>query len=149
MNPGTSGPNIVVSSVFDGGAYQVRPGQRVMFQKGSLHEVVDQEKETCGCPPSEPIGNEFPLAQSMGLAPAPKVPPAPAVNPQAQAQAQNVPPLIYKSAEHVPSAVIPPQPPPTPVKVVAVAAKPPAPAKKRGFFSNVGHFFRRAFGAEE
>ena len=68
-NSGVNGPYVVVSSVFEGGAYRVQPGQRVMFQHGSLHEVVDQEKESCGCPPSAPKGNEFPLAQSMGLAP--------------------------------------------------------------------------------
>ena len=45
-----------------------------MFQHGSLREVVDQEKESCGCPPapSETKGNDFPLAQSEGLAPAPR-----------------------------------------------------------------------------
>jgi hypothetical protein len=149
-NSGANGPYIVVSSVFEGGAYRVQPGQRVMFQHGSLHSVNDQEKEPCGCPPSEPTGNEFPLAQSMGLAPAPKIDPVP-VNAQAQVQAQNVPPLVYKSAEHVPTAEIPPQPPPRPVQVAAVtpAHKPPAHVKKRGFFSGVGHFFRRVFGAEE
>jgi len=31
--------------------------------------VVDQEQEPCGCPPDAPVGNEFPLAQSEGLAP--------------------------------------------------------------------------------
>ena len=77
---GANAPYVLVSSVFDGGAYRVQPGQRVMFQHGSLHEVVDQEKESCGCPPAEPKGNEFPLAQSEGLAPLPK----PAPEPEAQ-----------------------------------------------------------------
>ena len=39
-NPGAHAPYVVVSSVFDGGAYRVQPGQRVMFQHGSLSEVV-------------------------------------------------------------------------------------------------------------
>lgn len=149
-NPDANGPYILVSSVFEGGAYRVQPGQRVMFQHGSLHEVNDQEKEPCGCPPSQPNGNEFPLAQSMGLAPAPQTPP-PAVNAQAQAQAQNVPPLVYQSAEHVPAAAIPTRPSPAPVNAVAVAPgpKPSVHAKRRGFFSGVGHFFRRIFGAED
>jgi hypothetical protein len=148
-NSSANGPYIVVSSVFEGGAYRVQPGQRVMFQHGSLHEVVDQEKEPCGCPPSAPIGNDFPLAQSMGLAPAPGVPPAP-VNAQAEAQGQSVPPLVYQSAEHVPTAAISAQPAPAPVRVVEVASapKPAVTGKKRGFFSSVGHFFRRVFGAE-
>jgi hypothetical protein len=74
-NAGADAPYVLVSSVFDGGAYRVQPGQRVMFQHGSLHEVVDQEKEPCGCPPDAPKGNEFPLAASEGLTaqPAPVV----------------------------------------------------------------------------
>ena len=63
-NAGANAPYVLVSSVFDGGAYRVQPGQRVMFQHGSLHEVVDQEKESCGCPPAQAKGNEFPVAQS-------------------------------------------------------------------------------------
>jgi len=71
-NAGANAPYVVVSSVFDGGAYRVQPASGVMFQHGSLHEVVDQEKEPCGCPPPvAPQGNEFPLAQSEGLAPLP------------------------------------------------------------------------------
>ncbi len=150
-NSGVNGPYVLVSSLFEGGAYRVQPGQRVMFQHGSLREVVDQEKEPCGCPTSEPSGNEFPLAQSMGLAPAPKVAPAPAVNSETQSQAQNVPPLVYQSAEKTPVASIPAQPAANPVVTATrtQAAKPPAPTKKRGFFGSVGHFFRRLFGAEE
>jgi hypothetical protein len=150
-NSGVNGPYVVVSSVFDGGVYRVQPGQRVMFQHGSLHEVVDQEKESCGCPPSSQKNNEFPVAQSMGLAPPPKVPPAPAVNSRAQAQAQNVPLLVYQSAEKVPVASIPSQAAPIPINVAsAPPAKPkPTAEKKRGFFGKVGHFFRRIFGAEE
>jgi hypothetical protein len=150
-NSGANGPYIVVSSVFEGGAYRVQPGQRVMFQHGSLHEVVDQEKEPCGCPPSEVKGNEFPIAQSMGLAPAPKVAPAPAVNTEAQSQAQNVPPLVHQAKEQVPVAEIPSGTTPTPITGAAVTpAKPEHPAeKKRGFFGSLGHFFRRIFGAED
>src|SRR5580693_1802878 len=49
-NSGADAPYVLVTSVFDGGAYRVQPGQRVMFQHGSLEAVVDQEKEPCGCP---------------------------------------------------------------------------------------------------
>src|SRR5580698_1909961 len=68
-NSGTNAPYVVVSSVFDSGLYRVEPGQRVMFEHGDLHTVVDQEKEPCGCPPPGQKANEFPLAQSEGLAP--------------------------------------------------------------------------------
>ena len=51
-NAGVNAPYVLVTSVFDGGNYRVQPGQRVMFEHGSLHEVVDNEKEPCGCPPA-------------------------------------------------------------------------------------------------
>lgn len=150
-NSGTNGPYVVVSGVFEGGAYRVQPGQHVMFQHGSLHEIVDQEKESCGCPPSEPKGNEFPVAQSMGLAPEPKPASVPAVNSAAQTQVQSVPPLVYRSKENTPTSAIPAQPAPSAVTSASLgpATKPNVKAKKRGFFSSVGHFFRRIFGAEE
>ncbi len=49
-NRGANGPYITVSSQLEGGVYRVQPGQHVSFQHGSLREVVDTEKEPCGCP---------------------------------------------------------------------------------------------------
>ena len=137
-NAGVNAPYVLVSSVFDGGAYRVQPGQRVMFQHGSLKEVVDQEKEPCGCPPSEPKGNDFPLAVSEGLAPLPAATPGVARN--GDAQPAPVPPLVYNAADHAPTPVPDAQP--------AAAPSAPAPKKKPGFFAGVGKFFRRLFGAE-
>ena len=37
-NAGANAPYVVVTSVFEGGLYRVQPGQRVMFEHGSLHE---------------------------------------------------------------------------------------------------------------
>jgi hypothetical protein len=48
-NAGANAPYVLVTSVFDGGNFRVQPGQRVMFEHGSLREVVDNEKEPCGC----------------------------------------------------------------------------------------------------
>jgi hypothetical protein len=139
-NAGVNAPYVLVTSVFDGGAYRVQPGQRVMFQHGSLHEVVDQEKEPCGCPPPVPAqGNEFPLGISEGLAPLPAA--APGVPKPGEAQPAPIPPLVYNAAEHAPTPV-PDQP------AAAPPANPPAAKKKPGFFSSVGKFFRRIFGAE-
>jgi len=107
-----------------------------------LQEVVDQEKEPCGCPP--PVAaqsNEFPLAQSEGLAPLAK--PAPAVPSQNPATAPQVEPLVYKSTDNAPQVAQPSAAPPT-----SSASTPPAAKKKPGFFSSVGKFFRRIFGAE-
>lgn len=135
-NPGANAPYVLVTSVFDGGDYHVKAGQRVMFEHGSLREVVDQEKEPCGCPPAPKGGNEFPLAQSEGLAPLPK--PAPGLPNQSAAGTQSIEPLVYKGATQ-PAVTTPP---------ASAAATPPAPNKKPGFFSTVGRFFRRIFGAE-
>jgi len=149
-NSGANAPYVLVTGVFDSGNYRVQPGQRVMFEHGSLHEVVDQEKEPCGCPPAANGGNEFPLAQSEGLAPTPKPAPAVvnqgAVNP-GSAPAQAVEPLVYKSADHTPPASA--ETPPASANPPATAPAPqPAPKKKSGFFGSIGHFFRRIFGAE-
>jgi len=149
-NPGVNAPYVLVTSVFGNGVYRVQPGQRVMFQHGDLHEVVDHEKEPCGCPPpTQPGSNEFPLAQSAGLAPLPTPGPAPA-EPAAHAQLSE--PLVYKSAEPAPQSAAQSTPAPEaqaiPAPATKAAAKPSTEKKKRGFFGRVGRFFRRIFGAD-
>ena len=147
-NAGVSAPYVLVTSVFDGSVYRVQPGQRVMFQHGSLFEVVDQEKEPCGCPePPKPNSNEFPLAQSAGLAPlAPPGPPgkAPDNAPSGATdtfvhkggQVQDDPPVPVKATAHKPAKAVVSQ---TPQETTH---------KKPGFFNRMGHFLRRLFGAE-
>jgi hypothetical protein len=141
-NAGVNAPYVLVTSVFEGGDYRVQGGQRVMFQHGSVHEVVDDEKEPCGCPPPlHPGTNEFPVAQSAGLAPLPK--PAPGVPMNSPAAPQAVEPLVYKSADHTaqPAAET------TPSAATPQPAKPAA-KKKQGHSGRLGRFFRRLFGAE-
>jgi hypothetical protein len=138
-------PYVLVSSVFEGGAYRVQPGQRVMFQHGSLHEVVDQEKEPCGCPPPlHPGTNEFPVAQSEGLAPLPK-PASNAVSLSSE-PAQPIEPLIYKSADHAPQVAA--EAAPLANGSANLAVKPPAVKKKLAFLASFKRFVRRVFGAE-
>jgi len=145
-NPGINAPYVLVTSVFDGGDYRVQPGQRVMFQHGNLHEVVDNEKEPCGCPPSSPpaSANDFPLAQSEGLAPTPA--PAPSHN-TSGAKPQLDEPLVYQSTDRATQAAVIP---PAPSVDESTAQIPIHPAKRRkdNFFTRLGHFFRRIFGAE-
>jgi hypothetical protein len=144
-NSGANAPYVVVTSVFESGLYRVQPGQRVMFQHGSLREVVDQEKEPCGCPPApvEAKGNEFPLAESEGLTPNPP----PAAKPAEGAAAAGA--LVYSGAEHAQQTVAIPPPSNTPAAAPAnPPANPQATKKKPGFFGKVGQFFRRIFGAE-
>jgi len=140
-NAGANAPYVLVTSVFDGGNFRVQPGQRVMFEHGSLREVVDNEKEPCGCPPPlHPGTNEFPVAQSAGLAPLPK--PAPNAVSITSAPPESIAPLVYNSADHAakPAAEATPAP--------SAPATKPAAKKKPGFFGGIGKFFRRLFGAE-
>jgi hypothetical protein len=144
-NVGANAPYVVVSSVFEGGLYRVQPGQRVMFEHGSLQSVVDQEKEPCGCPPpAATASNEFPLAQSEGLAPGTAQAPIVTAPPPPVANASST--LSYNGADHAAQITAPPTAAP------AASATPPpqapAPQKKPGFFGKIGHFFRKIFGAE-
>jgi hypothetical protein len=95
-NRGTQAPMLNVVDQFGEATYELKAGQHVLFEHGSLKEVVDHESSACGCPPeptmsvadalvSSPGGNAgektaaeqhpFPAAVSAGLAP-PTVPPA-------------------------------------------------------------------------
>jgi hypothetical protein len=152
-NPGANAPYVVVSSVFEGGAYRVQPGQRVMFEHGSLNEVVDQEKEPCGCPEeARPGSNDFPLAQSAGLAPLEKpagsAPPPPTQKPQ---QALNEP-LVYSAPAPAPESAPMPSAADNPAPAAAATPAPQpaktASAKKPGFFRSIGRFFKKIFGAD-
>ncbi|TCK71941.1 hypothetical protein [Acidipila rosea] len=170
-NHGANAPYVTVSSQFEGGIYRVQPNQRVLFEHGSLQQVVDNEPEPCGCPASpavsvasagvsgshpaksgQPVGGPsstpadtaFPLAESEGLKPPPPPPSRPVV-PPGTAHAEVQVPLTYNSAVDVP--------PVTPAKVQPPAevsqAAPPAPTVKKqktGFLHHVGHFFARIFG---
>jgi len=53
-NRGANAPYVTVTSQFEGGLYRVQPNQRVLFEHGSLQQVVDNEPESCGCPAPPP-----------------------------------------------------------------------------------------------
>jgi hypothetical protein len=96
-NRGVGAPELAVSDPFGESSYELLPNQRVLFEHGSLHEVVDHESSPCGCPDegmsvvealiasggaAQPAAakaaaeHPFPAAVSEGLAPAPEVPQA-------------------------------------------------------------------------
>ena len=54
-NHGANAPYVTVTSQFEGGVYRVQPNQRVLFEHGSLQQVVDNEPEPCGCPVTAPV----------------------------------------------------------------------------------------------
>jgi hypothetical protein len=150
-NAGVNAPYVLVSSVFEGGAYRVQAGERVMFQHGSVREVVTGEKEPCGCPPeAKPGTNDFPLAASEGLS---LTPPPVATAPQGT---QDKAPDATTTLEHKAASVTPeqglavqataPSAQSAPAQAPATQQKPAG--KKPGFFARIGGFFRRVFGAE-
>jgi hypothetical protein len=156
-NPGEKAPYVLVTSVFDGGTYRVQPGQRVMFQHGSLREVVDDEKEPCGCPAEpRPGTNDFPLAESAGLTTAAPPVTAPPAAPAHATPNQTVldTPLEYEAqpAQADKSQTPAPPAPESAKKSEAPPASTPtakSPAQKKpGLFRRIGHFFKRVFGAE-
>jgi hypothetical protein len=153
-NAGVDAPYVLITSLFNGGAYRVQSGQRVMFQHGSLQAVVDQEKEPCGCPPPAKGGNEFPLAQSEGLAPT--LHPAPVPAGVLGTQTQSSDSLVYNAAEHAPQADQPiattttATPATNAASPAAASAPAPVPAKKKpGAFRRLGQFFKRIFGGDD
>lgn len=120
-NRGSAAPVLKVADQFGESNYQLHAGQHVLFERGSLKEVVDHESEPCGCP-SEPVisvadagahggtpatpgtqvasnmskaaaeQHPFPAAVSAGLSPTSSLPP-PA--PQGQVHAQVSTSLSY------------------------------------------------------
>lgn len=158
-NRGESAPALNVSDPFGDGTYLLKAGQHVLFEHGSLREVVDDEPEPCGCPakPGMSIAeallapgagpaarqttaqHPFPAAQSEGLAPASDVPQAPPGEVHAQVT-QN---LSYNAAAPGSPAAAPATP-----AVAAAAVEPeptPAVASHRGVFGSIGHFFHKIF----
>jgi len=151
-NGGANAPYVVVTSPFESGLYRVQPGQRVMFEHGSLQSVVDREGEPCGCPPAAANANrnEFPLAESEGLTPGAQVPVMPAP-PAGGANATAT--LSYNGAhgsmQAAPVAAAPAAPPAgTAPAPTTSASQAPATPKKPGLLTRVGRFFKRIFGAE-
>jgi hypothetical protein len=149
-NPGANAPYVLVTSVFDGGAYRVEPGQRVMFQHGSLQDVVDQEKEPCGCPATpRPNSNDFPLAESAGLSPLTQPAPSPKPSPTAKKLPPEVStPMVYQAGPLPLGPEREPQSPAATAQTASASAPQNQPHKHRNVFRRIGGFFRRIFGAD-
>ena len=52
-NRGHRAPTLRISDAFGEATYELKPGQHVTFEHGSLREVVDKETVPCGCPPEK------------------------------------------------------------------------------------------------
>ena len=165
-NRGAKAPVVMVADQFGEGTYELQAGQHVLFEHGSLKEVVDHESSSCGCPPEPTMSvadallgpaapgggtaektaaeqHPFPAAVSAGLAPAtvPQATPG-AVHTQvavalsSSADSSTEPGAAKDGAAKSEAS-----------NSTAQAATPQPPAKpSRGPFHAVGRFFRRIFG---
>jgi len=75
-NHGVHAPVLALTNSFGGATYRLLPNQHVLFERGDLHTVVDNERSSCGCPPANASAGQraalehpFPEAQSSGLVP--------------------------------------------------------------------------------
>jgi hypothetical protein len=140
-NRGDNAPVLQIAEAFGDATYHLAPGQHVLFEHGSVREVVDREQSNCGCPQETPVMtaattpnatsvptpqqaaalNPFPAAQSADLSPTPPVvpiaPPAGNATPAA---------LTYSAA----SATPPPsaQAPPTQPAPAQISSEQPHPS---------------------
>jgi hypothetical protein len=163
-NRGPQAPTLLFSDALGVATYELLPGQHVLFEHGSLREVVDHERTPCGCPdsagmsiadallaarPAAPSGTEehpFPAALSEGLTP--DAPPAAAVPQSApgETHTQIATSLTYSAPNASTTAgATAPAPAQNPASTPSPAPQQPT-AKKHGVFHAVGHFFRKVFG---
>lgn len=160
-NRGAKAPVLNIVDQFGEASYLLQAGQHVLFEHGSLKEVVDHESSVCGCP-AEPAmtvadallsssaaggtapatsaaeQHPFPEAVSAGLAPAgvPQAPPG-------QVHTQVAATLSSGGDADSSSA------PATAAKSAnAAQASPPAtqPKQSKDLVHVVGRFFKRLFG---
>jgi hypothetical protein len=148
-NAGTGSPVLVLADPFSSSSYRLIPGQHVLFEHGSLKEVVDNEKSPCGCPTEGPLvaataaerDHPFPAAASAGLAPMQTPSNS---SPDGSTQAQVTTTLSYSPGKPQPTE--PPASAPPAVATDPVSTEPPAaPPGPRTILHSIGHFFRKIF----
>ena len=135
-NRGAMAPTLVVTDPFGAATYELTATQHVLFEHGSLREVVDSETVPCGCPEGMSVadalmasGGEkhpFPVAISEGLAPGAELAQA------GEAHAQGSITLSYNAPTDAASGE-------------ATAAPAAVTAPKKGIKHRVGRFFHRIF----
>jgi hypothetical protein len=170
-NRGLQAPVLNIADQFGETSYVLNPGQHVLFEHGSLKEVVDHESSSCGCPPEptpEPTmtvadallnpgdasktaaeQHPFPAAVSAGLAPV-AVPQAPAGDLHEQVAATL---SSGDGADSLTPAASPDPKGKTGETATSAAAQnttppnsPPQTPPRHGFAHALGRFFRKIFG---
>jgi len=168
-NAGKDAPMLHVTETFGDATYFIRPGQRVLFEHGSLREVVDHESSSCGCPKPDALvlagkgrlgdgkvpDHPFPEAVSQGL----QQPEAPQSAPVGETHTRVNSTLRYDGTTNTASG---PPGQSTSGDSLAAAVQPPAPSaqdihmaesrppeKGPNPFRAIGHFFRKLFGVHD
>lgn len=161
-NRGAASPPLGITDQFGEASYELRPGQHVLFEHGSLKEVVDHETSPCGCPPApSPAGvsvaeallapgtpasqqaevqHPFPAAVSQGLAPAPPVPQAAPGAPHAQVATT----LGFSGDGN--GTISGTSATPAAAATAIPASSAPPPSTKAGLGHRLGRFFKHLFG---
>ena len=152
-NAGKKAPVLMLNDAFSGASYRLMAGQHVLFERGNLREVVDNERSPCGCPGSDKpervaenasgatkaaAEHPFPAAESEGLAPT-----EPAGNsPAGETQTQVSTTLTYGAGQGTPPSAVE-----SPEQIEADGLETPvtAPVVKRSFGYKFRHFFYRLF----
>lgn len=155
-NAGAGAPELVLNDAFSQTSYRLLPGQHVLFEHGSLREVVDHERSECGCPgssagvvgpnatPAEKAAaaNPFPAAVSEGLA-------QPAVvdnnSPAGEKHTQVTTVFTYGPGQGPPPSTVDSTPQPAAQPVVMATAPPQTPPGAHEIFHSIGHFFHKLF----
>jgi len=176
-NAGKDAPILHVTETFGDATYFIRPGQRVLFEHGSLREVVDHESSSCGCPRPDDLvlagkgklgdgkiteaakAHPFPEAVSQGLQP----PEQPQLAPVGETHTRVNSTLAYSgpnntvtgppgqttsAADVTPGGVAATSAPAKQPKDIHVASTKP-PEEGPHPFRAIGHFFRKLFGVHD
>ena len=149
-NHSPDAPVLNLSDPFSPATYRLMPGQHILLEHGSLKEVVDNERDPCGCP-SEPAPlvasaagpHPFPAAVSQDLAPA-----QPAANtaPAGEKHTQIDTTFAYGTGPDGKPLPPPPITEPAPAPPAPVAtAPPPTPPGAHDLAHAIGHFFHKLF----
>jgi len=152
-NAGKKAPVLMLNDAFSRASYRLMAGQHVLFERGNLHEVVDNEKSPCGCPGSEKAEevaenasaatkaaaqHPFPAAESEGLAPTQPV----ANSPVGEKETQVSTSLAYGAGQGAPQSAVE-----TPEQIEADSLAPPVTPSvvKRSFGYKFKHFWYKVF----
>ena len=166
-NRGAQAPVLRVVDQFGEATYELKAEQHVLFEHGSLKEVVDHESSACGCPPEPTMSvadallhpgapesgtttagksveeaHPFPAAVSAGLAPTtvPQAPPG-AVHTQVSATLSS-----NGGADSLAEPQKATADASAATSVAQPAPVPPAAQPKKDLVHVVGRFFKRIFG---